>query len=100
MFKKEIVESIKGTQQTKWDQHYAEFDQPGATLFALPTDMKAPAASQFAARMNKLEEMNGGKRKFHSGFNVLKQMNFVRVRPEGEVPDKEEEKEQLDLNEE
>jgi hypothetical protein len=97
MFTKKNRESIKGTQPTKWDKHYAEFASPGDCLEASPDDMSRAAASQFAARMNKLEEIKGGKRRFHSGFNVLENVTFVRVRPDNEVTDKEEEQDKLEL---
>ena len=88
------LQTIKGIQPSKWDQYYEEFKNPGDTLQDDIANMTKAAASQFAARMNKMEEFRGGKRKFHSGYNVLTGKTFVRVRPEGEVPDSQEQEEE------
>jgi hypothetical protein len=85
------IESVKGVQPSKWDKYYPEFRKAGDTLQDDVTVMNRAAASQFAVRMNKLEQSKGGKRIFHSGYNTLNGKTFVRVRPEGEVPEKEEE---------
>lgn len=97
MFKESVVKSTRGIQPSKWDEYYDKFDSPGKTLSASVEDMKTSAASQFSARMNKLEEHRGGKRKFHSGFNAVTGETFVRVRPDDELPPKEEELEQGEL---
>jgi len=93
---KTTIETVKGMQPSKWDQYYEEFDHAGATLQDDEANMNRAAASQFAVRMNKIEAMRGGKRKFHSGYNVLTGKTFVRVRPDGEVPDKTEEQQELE----
>lgn len=91
MFEEKIVESTRGIQGSKWDQYYDKFDKPGKALYAKESDMSRPQAAQFSARMNKLEEARGGKRKFHSGYDAVEGKTFVRVRPEGEVPSDSEE---------
>lgn len=90
MFKESVVKSTKGLQPSKWDEYYPKFDTPGKTLSASLKDMTRAAASQFSARMNRLEESKGGSRKFHSGYNAITGETFVRVRPDDEIPSKEE----------
>lgn len=86
-FVKKNIQNIKGTQPTKWDKLLPEFVEPGDTLYFDPEEVKRPAASQCAKRMMVLDPS----RRFHSGFDVLLKQTFVRARPDGEVPDKEEE---------
>lgn len=94
MFTKENIQSTRGLQSSKWDEYYAEFKEPGDALRAPLDKMSGQEASQFAARMRVLEERLGGKRKFHSGVCKVTKTSFVRVRPEGEVPDKEDDQDE------
>ena len=90
-FKKTNIASTKGLQGSKWDSLYPEFVNPGDTLEFDPEKVSGAAASQAAKRMMVLEEAKGGTRKFHSGVNKVKGVTFVRVRPEGEIQEQEDE---------
>lgn len=92
-FTKKNVPIARGMQPTKWDVLLPEFSEPGDTIYFDPEEVKRPAVSQCAKRMMILDPS----RKFHSGYDVLLKQTFVRVRPDGEVPDKDEEPEKANL---
>ena len=85
MFTKDNLQSTRGLQPSKWDEHYESFVLPGDRLKAPLDQMSGQTASQFAARMNVIEQRKGGKRRFHSGVDKIEGIAFVRVRPEGEL---------------
>lgn len=80
-FEKEIVESIKGTQGSECDALLQMFDKPGTTLRWDESEVTRIKASLIAKRLTLI---SGGK-SFHSGFDVLKQKSFVRLRTDEEV---------------
>jgi len=91
-----IVPTVKGVQATKYDAWLDKFTTPGHALFFTEEELTKPAASQAAKRLMLLDSKKGG-RKFHSYFDVIEQMVVVRVRPQGEVPEKGEEDEKDDM---
>lgn len=88
-FNKEKVESTKGMQSSEYDVLLSEFTEGGHTLYWDEGDVKRQKAALIAARLRLI----GKGKVFHSGFDVVRQQSFVRLRPDGEVPDKTEEKE-------
>jgi vacuolar-type H+-ATPase subunit I/STV1 len=89
-FTKKNLPEAKGFQKTKYDKLLEHFVEPGDSLFFDELDLSKPAASQAAKRLMILDPT----RKFHSFYNVIEKKVVIRVRPAGEVIDKEEEKEQ------
>ena len=85
-FTKTKIESTKGLQRSKWDVLADELTEPGDTAEFNPDVVSRANAAAGAARLRKIT----GKR-FHSGFNALKNKTFIRLRMESEVDDKEEE---------
>lgn len=88
---KRNIASIKGTQPSKWDKYYYDqtFAEPGDSECFEMDEITSATASQFARRMNEIEKIKGGTRKFHSGINRIENFIFVRWRPEGEIPNKD-----------
>lgn len=93
-FEKEVLPTTRGIQSTKWDGLLEHFVNPGDTLFFDEAVVSRAAASQAAKRMIQLDSQG---RSFHSGFHTVKRKTFVRVRPTGELPSKEEAKEEESL---
>ena len=89
-FTKANIPVARGMQPTKWDKLLEHFVEPGDSLFFDEKDLSRQTASLAAKRLNLLDPT----RKFHSFYNVLEKKVVVRVRPAGEVPDANEEKEQ------
>ncbi len=86
-FTKVKMESTKGIQPSKWDALVGQLEPGEAAEFKNET--KA-AVAQGATRLRKLT----GK-PYHSGWNALTKKTFIRLRPDGEIPSKEEEKEEI-----
>jgi len=91
-----IVPTVKGVQATKYDAWLEKFTTPGHALFFTEEELGRQTASNVAKRMMLLDSKKGG-RKFHSYFDVIEQMVVIRVRPQGEVPEKGEEEEKEEL---
>lgn len=84
-FQKENVKTTRGMQPSVFDALLPEFKEAGDCLYFDEADMSRPKASQAAKRLTAL---SGGK-KFHSGFDAVKKKVYVRLRMDGEVPDKQ-----------
>jgi hypothetical protein len=80
-FKKVKMESTKGIQPSKWDELDGQLEPGEAAEFDNETKQ---AVAQGAARLRKLT----GK-PYHSGYNTLTKKTFIRLRPDGEVPSRE-----------
>jgi hypothetical protein len=89
-FVKDNIQSVKGRQPTKYDHLLEAFENPGDRIKFEESECSRATASQIAKRLMILAP---GKQ-FHSGFDVLEKLVFVRLRVEGEIPSKEEVKEQ------
>lgn len=84
-FEKKVFEKSNGMQASAFDVLLPEFTTPGETLLFDEADMPRAKASQAAKRLNALDPS----RKFHSGWNPVEKKVFIRVRPDGEIPSKE-----------
>ncbi len=80
------MESTKGIQPSKWDELAGQLEPGEAAEFENET---RAAVAQGATRLRKLT----GK-PYHSGWNALTKKTFIRLRPDGELPNKEEAKEE------
>lgn len=85
-FETEVIPEFRGRGKSKWDELLPHLDAPGKTLFFDPEEVTKQNAATAAQRMRVLDSS----RDFHSGYDVLKKKTFVRVRPEGELPSKDE----------
>ena len=91
-FTKKNIPVAKGIQSSRYDKLLPEFVEAGDTLEFEESDLTRAAASQAAKRLMILD----GSRKFHSGWNPVAKKVFIRVRPDGEIADKNDEKEEED----
>lgn len=84
-FTKVKMESTKGIQPSKWDVLEGQLE-PGEAAEFDPEKVTKQSAAQGAARLRKLT----GK-PYMSGYNSITKKTFIRLRPDGEIPDKNEE---------
>lgn len=88
-FTRTNIASIKGLQPSKYDFLLENFVEPGDAIEIEEAQMPRQTASVLAKRFKTLT----GK-PFHSFFNVQTKKVTIRVRPDGEIPDKEDKAEE------
>lgn len=89
-FTKDNLTNIKGRQPSQWDALISEFERPGDRVKFDPSKVTKAQAAQGASRLRKLHPDKA----FHSGYDAIDKVTFIRLRMPGEVPDKDEENEE------
>lgn len=79
-FTKDNLKDIKGRQPSRWDSLLEHFTDPGDRIKFDPEKVSKIQATQGAARLRKLS----GK-PFHSGYDALEKVTFIRLRTPEEV---------------
>lgn len=74
------MKDVKGRQPSKWDVLLKEFTDPGDRLTFDEKEVSKTAATQGAARLRKISGQP-----FHSGYDVIDKVTFIRLRTEDEV---------------